>query len=67
MEDKTEKVKEYRIQIRYYNAGIYDHLKNIAKNTGITLSSLIKTHLRSIVDSYPEHMKKPNKGLNIKD
>lgn len=32
-------------------------LRNIAENTGLTLSGLMKSHLPKIIDSYPPHMR----------
>jgi hypothetical protein len=38
---------------------ILDQLHNIAKNEGNNLSAILKPHLRKIVESYPERMRRP--------
>lgn len=39
-----------------------EELNNIKDNLGISLSAFLKPHLRKIVDSYDEHMKKPKQN-----
>jgi predicted DNA-binding protein len=45
------------LRLRRISPTLKKDLKNIAKNTGITMASFIKSKLREIVDSYPEQMK----------
>lgn len=44
-----------------------DKITAIAKDIGITKNSLLKLLLYKIAGEQPEHMKKPNKGLDISD
>lgn len=50
-----DKKDELRLRV---HENLKNDLMNIAKNTGITMSSLLKPALKSLADSYPEHMKK---------
>lgn len=49
--------KENEIRVKGVPPVIKQDLKNIAKNTGTTLSQLLKPHLREIRDSYSEDMR----------
>jgi hypothetical protein len=37
---------------------VFTELKLIAKNSGVTLTELLKPHLPKIVESYPERLRK---------
>jgi hypothetical protein len=47
-------------ELRIYGVAniIYDQISNIAANSGVGMSALLKPHLRKIIDSYPEHMRR---------
>jgi DNA polymerase III delta prime subunit len=45
------------LRIRRFSPSLKKDLKNIAENTGITLTSLLKSELRKLAESYPEKMK----------
>lgn len=49
------------------NPSLNSKINAIAKDMGVAPSSLLKMILYKIANKYPENMKKPNKGLNIKD
>lgn len=57
----TEKNMSERkeIRIKSVRPQIHEQLINISKNSGVSLSSLLKSHLPRIVESYPEKMKQP--------
>jgi hypothetical protein len=50
---------ETEIRIRTVPKDIREDLTNIAKNKGISLSTMLKPELRKIRDSYPNEMRKP--------
>lgn len=43
--------------IKGFPADLKDAIKIIAKNQGISMSAFIKTKMREIVNSCPDHMK----------
>lgn len=47
------------IRIKSVREDVHTDLINIAKNSGVSLSSLLKPHLQKIVETYPERMKQP--------
>jgi hypothetical protein len=53
--NKKRALGEVRVQCT--SPTLVKNLRNIAKNSGVTLSALLKPHLQKICDSYPEHMK----------
>lgn len=42
-----------------------ESISNIADNLGEDLSSLIKSKLREVINSYPPNMRLPNKGIKL--
>lgn len=61
MSDK--KKENCNIMIRHVAPDVHADIKMVAKNTGVTLSALLKPHLRIIRDSYPEYLRLPEKGI----
>ena len=58
--DKSKQIENLDdIRIRYVPRSISESLTNIAKNLGISRSSLLKPKLKEVANSYPEEMKKP--------
>lgn len=54
-------------ELRIYGVSvkIHEEINNIADNLGNTFSDFMKPHLRKIVESYPEDMRKPHKKVVI--
>lgn len=55
------KIEDPEIRIKHVTPQMREDLRNIAKNIGVTLSAMLKSKLRDIRDSYPEHLRKPYK------
>lgn len=55
----NNKVKEIRCQGIPENTA--DELKNVADNIGLTISQLMKPHIKAIVDSYSHELRQPKK------
>lgn len=47
------------IRIRGVRQDIITQLRNISDHLGVTVNDMLKPKLREIIDSYPEHYKKP--------
>lgn len=50
------------IRIRCISPKLKEELVNISKNTGTSLSSLIKPKLRELVNEFPEQKRQPPLG-----
>jgi predicted DNA-binding protein len=48
---------EDELRIRRFSPTLKNDLKNISKNTGISMASFVKAKLREIADAYPTQMK----------
>jgi hypothetical protein len=46
------------VRIRGVSKRLIEELNNIAENTGVPLSQILKQKLREIADSYPDKMKR---------
>lgn len=57
MSEKQTRNPELRIQ--GVSATTHDQLKNIAKNSGVTISAFLRPKLKDILNSYPDRMKQP--------
>lgn len=57
MENRKTVNEQTFIMIKGVPNKLKSELKNISKNSGLTLAALLKPKLREIVESYPEQMK----------
>lgn len=58
----SDSKKSNEIRIKNVVPAIKQQIENIAAHQGIPVSSFLKPHLRTIVDSYPDKLKQaPNK------
>lgn len=60
MSDSTSSPRK-DIKITNVNSDVHRQLTNISKNMSIDMSQLLKPHLHTIVESYPEKLRKPAK------
>lgn len=49
------------IRIRGISSKVMEDVKNIAHNSGLNMSTLLKPEITKIVNSYPERMRMPPK------
>jgi hypothetical protein len=42
------------IRIKGVKPQVHREIKNIAKNSGVTISTLLKSHLPKIIEQYPD-------------
>ncbi len=54
----SAKYDKPEIRIQFVNQEIYTDLKNISKNLGISMASMLKPHLYKIRDSYPVELRR---------
>ncbi len=47
------------IRIQHVNHEVHEILKNIAKNSGVSIQAILKPKLREIANSFPESMQRP--------
>lgn len=55
MAEKNNKQTELRIT--GISPKVFNDVKNIAENAGVTMSNLLRPEITKIVESYPERMK----------
>jgi len=61
--DNTERsIKQGELRIYGVGKRTKQELKNIASHLDCTVSTFLKPHLRTIIDSYPESKRKPLDG-----
>lgn len=60
-------MSERRPKLTIYGVSekIHEEINNISENLGQTFTDFMKPHLRKIVESYPEEMRKPFKKVVI--
>jgi len=54
----AQKYDKPEIRIQFVNLEVYSDLKNISKNLGISMASMLKPHLYKIRDSYPIELRR---------
>lgn len=55
--EKSTQLQE--IRITGVSPKLHSEIKNIAKYDDVTISQLLKPHLRRLVESYPKHARIP--------
>lgn len=47
------------LRLKGVSKSLKAEIRNISKNSGVTMSGFLKTKIREIVESYPPHMRRP--------
>jgi hypothetical protein len=58
-DEKYQPNRKPELRIQGVSNKTKEEIQNIADNEGIGLSEFMRPHLRKIIDSYPEHKRKP--------
>lgn len=56
---RFQKIPKNELRLQSVPSAVSNDLKNISGNIGISLTALLKKHLREIIDQYPDEMKLP--------
>lgn len=58
MSEKHEKRNYREVRVRGVSESLINDLNNISKNTGVSISDLLKPKLHEIRDSFPERLRR---------